>query len=141
MGRSRGAGAGDAGGLPAADRVAALRPAPQTDAPASAVPELNAEPTPAPQLGTADLAALDGSWYVQTGAYSVAANAHEEEARLGARFADAVYRPYLHPITDRRGRRLLTVRLGPFASRADAAAVAARFDDVLVGRQTEVASR
>jgi len=101
----------------------------------AAVPELASVPTAAPELGESERAALDGAWYVQTGAYSVAANARDQEAQLGARFAGAVYRPYLRPITDRRGRRLLTVRLGPFPSRDEATAVAAAFDDVLVGRE------
>jgi hypothetical protein len=126
-----------AAGAPAVE-AAAGRPAERegSASPAvAAVPELAPVPTAAPELGESERAALDGAWYVQTGAYSVAANAHDQEAELGARFAGAAYRPYLHPITDRRGRRLLTVRLGPFPSRDEATSVAAAFDDVLVGRE------
>ena len=124
---------------PAVATVTPTRPEPGEGRAAAAVlaavPELAPEPTPAPELGAGERAALDGAWYVQTGAYSVPANARDQEAALAGRFAGEPYSPYVRPVTDRRGRTLLIVRVGPFPSRDEAVAVAASFDDVLVGRE------
>ncbi len=124
---------------PAVAAVTPTRPEPGEGRAAAAVlaavPELAPEPTPAPELGAGERAALDGAWYVQTGAYSVPANARDQEAALAGRFAGEPYRPYVRPVTDRRGRTLLIVRVGPFPSRDEAVTVAAAFDDVLVGRE------
>jgi len=136
---------------PAADsatRLARRRPSPPPATVATATevelealadagpdPETAARPEPPAAASPEDGAPLDGSWYVQTGAFSVSAYAHDEEVTLAERFADRGYRPYLRPITDRRGRRLLTVRLGPFASRGEAVEVASVLDDVLIGRE------
>lgn len=81
-----------------------------------------------------------GAWYVQTGAYAVAANARAEGATLETRFANAGYRPYLRPTTASSGRHLTLVRIGPFPSRTEAQQAAAGVEGAMVGREARGAS-
>lgn len=88
---------------------------------------------PEESTSTVSPAASNPYFYVQVGAYRVRDNALEEKADLEARCGGKSYSPFLETVRDHRGRRLLTVRLGPFPTRDAAEAVAADFDDVLVG--------
>lgn len=122
--------------LPATSRDAAEARAEQPEEPALPEGALGTAGDPADDAA-AGLSPAAGSWYVQTGAFSVPANAHAEERALREMFAGEPWAPYLVETLTRRGTRFVAVRLGPFPTRGAALRVADRFDDVVVGRQLD----
>lgn len=111
----------DAGVEPVAAATAASAPAAAASAPAQAVaprPAASA-PRPAPAAATATPAA--GRWVVQVGAY----NDNERLKAARAKLQKLGYTSYTQEVDSSSGRRT-RVRVGPFKTRAEADAVAAK---------------
>ena len=104
----------------AASKPAAVKPEP-APAPAKTVPA-KAEPESKSKVAVAD---ADGRFVVQVGAFSDAGKARETRQRV----EKAGLKTYTHVAETKEGRRI-RVRVGPFATRAEADKAAGRIKDL-----------
>lgn len=91
-------------------------------------------PTPSPVAGSTPR----GGWTIQAGAFSTRDRANQHAAGLSGRAASAgLDTPRVVAISDSRGRLLFAVRIGRFATEADARSARARIGgDAVVSRAT-----
>lgn len=92
-----------------------LKPQPKPE------PKPSPKPEPKPQAKPNELAAAEGKFVVQVGAFAEAGSAREARAKVNALGLAA----YTQEVETSNGRRV-RVRVGPYASRADADRAAAR---------------
>lgn len=91
---------------------------------------VSAPPSATPETATGT---VGSHYFVQAGTFPDEAGAEEMRTGLLTRCHGQRYQPFLETVWDRYGRRLVAVRLGPFASEAAALEVANRLNGSLVG--------
>ncbi|KQT13566.1 SPOR domain-containing protein [Ramlibacter sp. Leaf400] len=115
---------------PVAPAVAEARPEPKPETRAEAKPKAEAKaPAPAPEARPVQAAAAekaaDGRYVVQVGAFSDVGKAREARQKV----EKAGLKTYTHVAETKDGRRI-RVRVGPFATRAEADKAAGRLKDL-----------